>query len=338
MNLIHIHKNRPTHTLPQASLNLNSLYSFYVLLEKSLRALAVIFSLHAIFFYTYSLAFEKELPRANKLTGTLTANCVDHSTTYYNWILSKTFSPQQTPFVIKTGKTVPATFSISIRKITSFTGEGIGPITGQVCLTNSDTQSTRNLKISTTVQVQNIGGFEDIATQEIPISSEIAPQETRCYFYIYNNLITQTQKLYRVNAFISTEATSLVRKPSTFVLSTLLHTQNITNSMDDTSILKDVFQCPTGFNCTPLSFTETYSGPKALSYQVLLSNVSAPCGKILFGKNTATLTGTTSQYSQSASAQIKIYTGKCNYNPSEWEEIPHLAVSPTEDTLEQNEN
>ena len=153
----------------------------------------------------------------------------------------------------------------------------------------------------------------NIVEWKVSEGQEIAPGETRCYFYIYNNLITNTQKLYKVSAYISTGSRSfLSRKPNSFTLSTPLQIHSQNQTMDDTATLKDVFQCPTGFSCTPLSFTGTYTGPRTLSYQVLLSNQSAACGQILYGLNTATLIGNTSQYSQSASAQIKIFTGKCN--------------------------
>ena len=113
--------------------------------------------------------FAHEKPRGLKLTGSVSANTIYQTTTYYNWSLSKSFHPNQTPFMIRPGKTVPATFTISLRRSNGYVGEGVGPVTGQVCLTNSDTQPTQSLKITTTIQAQGPGGFQDVATQEIPL-------------------------------------------------------------------------------------------------------------------------------------------------------------------------
>jgi|GEM_PF-573976 hypothetical protein len=270
-------------------------------------------ALNALLIYPFfhPLAAE-EKSKPLKLKGSISATTVHQTTTYYNWSLSKTFNPHQTPFIIRPGKTVPATFTISIRRSNGYQGAGIGPLTGQVCVTNSDTQPTQNLHINTMIQVQGAGGFQDIATQDIPVGGELGAGGSRCFFFIYNNLAINAVQNYRAIASISSSnVNNSLRKPSEISVAAPVMIQNQSKSLDETAILKDFFECPPGFLCTPLEFTQTYSGPRTLSYQVILTNQSASCAQTLTAKNTAKLTGITSQYSQTASTVMRISTGNC---------------------------
>ncbi|MGK5082609.1 hypothetical protein WDW37_04825 [Bdellovibrionota bacterium FG-1] len=83
--------------------------------------------------------------------------------------------------------------------------------------------------------------------------------------------------------------------------------------VDKNASLVDVFTCPAGFTCNPLTTTFPLTGSyPTTTYTVSLTNSSAACGQTLSGLNTATLTPSTNPALPSASATATIYTGTCH--------------------------
>lgn len=235
-------------------------------------------------------------------------------TTTFPWTVEKSAPPNQIPYVILNGMNVPANFTIIANRGAGVSTTVSTPVAGQVCIANTGSQLTQGLTIYETLQVAMNGGFQDLATQTLPVflAGELAAGETRCYNYQFDLTLDPAQS-YRGVALVSIQNyVGIPGSSAGIVLVAPVQITEVSKEEDSSALLSDSFQCPPGFVCDPTSYAETLSGSKTISYQLSLTNQSAVCGQTFVVTNSATVTGSDSRQVHSASATIQIFTGTCH--------------------------
>jgi len=245
-----------------------------------------------------------------------TASSTQTQTDTYSWSVQKTLKPNQVPYIIREGQTLNVDYLLTATRSSPSTVYTNTPTTGSICVENTGTQPTVGLWITVSLQQSLDGGvsWTNFAGPQALSVSEVAAGSTQCFPYSFSQTLLPPPALYRnydtvsVDNFVGSEGTtySIIETDSVSVTPILVE-------IDKTATLQDVFTCPSGFSCTPLTSTMSLSTSYPTTpYQVSLTNNSAPCGQTLAGLNTATLTPSTNPALPSVSASATIYTGTCH--------------------------
>ncbi|MGK5082610.1 hypothetical protein WDW37_04830 [Bdellovibrionota bacterium FG-1] len=246
------------------------------------------------------------------LDGYKTASSTLTQSTTYNWSINKTTPPNQTPYVIHQGRSILSNFTIVATRAAGVVTSTSGPVTGQICVANTGDSATVGLAIHDVLQNAVGGNYHDIASQDVLVNYELETGESACYPYQFN-IGLDPNRVYRNVAFVSIENyLGHEGTPWEIALEAPVHMTVTNQVIDATAALTDVFQCPAGFSCQPLSSTQTLTNSQTISYQVQLQNLSAPCGQTLSALNSATLVQSTTLQTRASSASIQIYTGTCH--------------------------
>lgn len=255
-----------------------------------------------------------------------TASTTQTQTNTYSWTIQKTLKPEQVPYVIRTGQSIPVDFLLTATRSGPSTVFTNSPVTGQICVHNTGTQPTVGLWLTDELDQSLDGGatWTPFAGPIVISVSEIAAGSSQCYPYSFSNTLLPACQdgsdrevaqcaMYRniatatIDNFVGHEGTAFSINANVPV--------GVTHhlvSIDQTATINDAFSCPPGFSCVPPSSTIVLSGSLPTTvYEVTLTNNSAACGQTLPGQNTATLTPSTNPALPPVSATASIYTGTC---------------------------
>jgi hypothetical protein len=236
--------------------------------------------------------------QGTKLTGQKTADAVAARTERYQWELQKSVDPSYSPSPIPVGATGVVPFVVSVTRSGPVVSEEYGPVVGEVCLTNSGLNPTLDLRLRDRLEVLDQGNWVPIGDwSELPVLAEIPAGATQCYPYTLPIPGFSTEATYRNHAqatlsnyegFEGTEYTVPIYQP--------VNVQTSTETIDESALLSDLLQCPTGFSCDPLGFSQPVDGNLTIPFSVTVRNEAAACGSHE-ARNTVTLvtndTGTT---------------------------------------------
>jgi hypothetical protein len=261
-----------------------------------------------------------------------TASTTQTETDTYSWAIQKTLKPNQVPYVIRSGKTVPVQFLLTANRSGPVKTYANDPVSGQICIHNTGSQPTVGLWLTDQLEQSSDGGATWTAfagPTVIPVT-EIAAGASQCYPYSFSNTLLPpcpsgedrvrnrdrvvACAMYRNIATATVDNFSGSEGTAHSVSSTVPVTVNpVLIEVDKTASISDVFTCPVGFSCSPVSSTIplTDSYPTSI-YEVSMTNESAACGLTVPGLNTATLTPSTNAALPSVSATATIYTGTCH--------------------------
>jgi len=261
-----------------------------------------------------------------------TASTTQTETDTYSWMIQKTLKPNQVPYVIRSDKTVPLQFLLTANRSGPVKSYVNDPVSGQICIHNTGTHPTVGLWVTDQMEQSTDGGATWTAfagPSVIPVT-EIAAGASQCYPYSFSNTLLPSCPsgedraphkgrvaacaIYRNIATATVDNFSGFEGTAHSVDSTVPVTVNpVLIEVDKTASIADVFSCPTGFSCSPVSSTIplTDSYPTSI-YEVSMTNQSAACGQTVSGLNTATLTPSTNPALPSVSAAATIYTGTCH--------------------------
>jgi hypothetical protein len=253
--------------------------------------------------------------QGTKFTFTNEGSSEQTQTDTYSWEVQKSLKPNQVPYIIRQGETLPVEFLLTATRSEPATSYANSPVNGQVCVTNSGTQSTVGLWIVVRLEQSLDGGatWTPFAGPQVVPAVDVAGGATQCFPYTFFVDLLPPPALYRnndtvtIDNFVGFEGTAYSIDGTAPVVVTPQLVE-----VDKTATLQDEFLCPDGFDCTPpwTSITLTESYPTT-PFVVSLSNVSAECGMSVVGLNTATLTPHDSPALPPVSAAASIYTGTC---------------------------
>jgi hypothetical protein len=251
------------------------------------------------------------------LDATKTAVANWTRTDAYHWTITKTTPPNQVPYVIPTGGVQQVTFTVTAVRSGPEVTSWSTPVSGEICVTNTGTSSTSGLYIVD--QLEKVSDSSVVSGPSvIPVAAELAPSQHQCYPYSFEVALDPSIE-YRNHAIISLdnylgfEGTS----HSIDVYAAVIPTVSVVD-VDSSARIEDIFNCPSGFTCTPSSFSQTVTGTTTIPYLVTVRNDSAACGQNVNAVNTAQLFPSTTQIPQIASASISIYTGTCAYQTGDF--------------------
>lgn len=261
-----------------------------------------------------------------------TASTTQTETDTYSWMIQKTLKPSQVPYVIRSGKTVPVQFLLTANRSGPIKTYVNDPVSGQICIHNTGSQPTVGLWLTDQLEQSTDGGATWTAfagPAVIPVT-ELAAGASQCYPYSFSNTLlppcpsrggrapgketVASCAIYRNIATATVDNFSGSEGTAHSVDATVPVTVNpVLIEVDKTASIADVFTCPVGFSCSPVSSTIplTDSYPTS-TYEVSMTNNSAACGQTVSGLNTATLTPSTNPALPSVSAAATIYTGTCH--------------------------
>ncbi|MGK5082608.1 hypothetical protein WDW37_04820 [Bdellovibrionota bacterium FG-1] len=213
------------------------------------------------------------------LMGTKTASATIAQTETYNWSITKT-TPTTSPYSIGIGAAVQVPFTITVNRTGPTLATSNGPISGNVCLNNTGaTASTSGLFATDQLEYYTGTNWAPFGTGiSLPIAAELSPLQSQCYPYQFTSLSLSAQTQYRNHAiatidnFLGFEGTP---HPVDILAPVSITLTNQT--VDASANLTDIFQCPTGFTCTPSGPTLTLSGTQTINYTVTITNNAAAC-------------------------------------------------------------
>jgi hypothetical protein len=251
----------------------------------------------------------------------------------YNWSVTKT--ADQSSITITDGQCATVQYTLAVTR-TVFSDLVVTGARGQICVTNTGSVPTQNLRIVDVVQIKIGGGpFEDYATQEVNVSSNpvLEPNETGCYNYeVIFAVVAGAQFKNTAHITITNHSGHLGEEfgpsPSS---GTFTIPDTVTTVEEDASAaVEDVLtsNCPSGITATPtppgastsfqftssdLTFSDPSTGSTSRSYNVLVCNNAVDCNNTCTVTNTATLTesGPKSQETRTSSVDVTVSTGEC---------------------------
>jgi hypothetical protein len=252
-------------------------------------------------------------PRGTTITGTKTAESSATETIDYDWTIEKSNPPDQVPYVIPLGETQAATFSITVTRLEPTVTWVNGAVSGEICLNNTGSASTRGLQLRDVLQVESSPGvWTDVTpVTVIPVGAQIPAGETRCYPYSFD-IELERGKSYRnlataaIDNFYGYEGS-----PHEIEISTAVVINETTIINDEEVEISDIFECPTGFTCTPLTQSWTATGSIVIPVSIEITNNEAECDQTFRVVNTATLEEIDSGIDRDSSAEIDIFSGSC---------------------------
>lgn len=234
------------------------------------------------------------------------------TTIEYDWALQKSVVPGE--IEIERGESGTVEYTITALRTPVLEVTRIG-VRGQICVTNSGSRVTENLKIVDRVQYKKPGkGFKDLvgASQTIIPDTQLQPGETRCFDYeilfapvpgatAYRNVarVTITNHSGHMGCAYGPEPKADFSLPVGAVLT----------EIDESADVTDVEICPDGFSCVPSDPGPWhFTGSGAVHFAKAITNVSAGECIISMLTNTATLIESDSGQERSASASVSIST------------------------------
>jgi hypothetical protein len=231
--------------------------------------------------------------------------------TVFDWTVDRSTTPLQTPYVIKNGASAVATFNVAAVKRGTQAPVKSGPIAGQVCVTNMGGVVARSLQIEQVLQGSRDGGFEDVLKQILIFQDQLRAGQTKCYQFRLEGEWNPARE-YRVTSSVRIlNYNGHEGAPFGAQVSGVVRQQQSQTDVDAAAVLTDSVECPDGFYCEPLMGTRVLEGSAALVHAVTIRNVSAACGMISPLKSHSVLVKATTGETRSASAAVRIFSGKC---------------------------
>jgi len=251
----------------------------------------------------------------------------------YNWTVTKTAN--QSSITITDGQCATVQYTVAVTR-TVFSDLEVTGARGQICVTNTGSVPTQNLRIVDTVQ-RKIGGgpFMDFATQEVDVSSNpvLDPNETGCYNYEVTFAVAPDAQFKNTAHITITNHSGHLGEefgPTTSSGSFTIPDTVTTVEEDASAAVADVLTstCATGITATPtppgtstsfqftaadLTFTNPPTGTASRSYNVSVCNSGVACNNTCTLTNTATLTesGPKTQETRTSSVPVTVSTGEC---------------------------
>lgn len=246
------------------------------------------------------------------LEATKTAVGLRETTIEYDWTLQKAASPDE--IEIGQGESGSVEYTITAVRMPVSEVTRIG-VRGQICVTNTGSRVTQNLKIVDRVQYKKPGkSFKDLigASQTIIPETQLQPGETRCFDYeilftpvagatAYRNVakVTITNHSGHMGCAYGPEPKADFSLPANAALI----------EIDESADVMDVETCPEGFNCVPSDPGPWhFTGSGSIRFVKTINNVSAEECSNSNLINTATLIEGDSGQERSANASVAITT------------------------------
>jgi hypothetical protein len=255
-------------------------------------------------------------PRGTTIEGYKTANAIYTETKTYEWSLDKANPPDQVPYVIPTGETQFATFSITATRIGPVIKAENSDVTGQVCVKNTGNAATRGLQISDRLEVLNGTNWVPVTTEiNLPVLSQVGAGQETCYPYSFG-VVLDPSKQYRNHASLSIDNFSGFEGTKyTLPVKTDLVIDSQLIVINESVKIFDIFTCPAGFSCRPLNQDWIISATTVIPVEISITNDSVECGQTIGAINKAKLASVNapsgSELSLESSAPIQIFTGSC---------------------------
>jgi len=240
----------------------------------------------------------------------------------YNWDLQKSASPSS--LTLGQGNSGTVGYTLNATRTAGAPTDVYG-VRGQICVTNGGGVTTQNLRIVDQVQYKvGSGQFQDLtgATQTLT-PAQLAPGQSACYDYdisftpvanaIYRNVahVTITNHSGWLPGGHNCPGPAVCPFGPDPKADFALPASATTTYIDAEADLSDALACPAGLTCSPTTHSWHLTGPATLTYNVQLTNVSAPCNTHLPVVNTATLREGDTGQTHTASATVDVYTGPC---------------------------
>lgn len=236
------------------------------------------------------------------------------TTIEYDWALRKSVVPEEIEIGQGASGAVEYTITAVRTPVSEVTRIGVR---GQICVTNTGSRVTENLKIVDRVQYKKPGKpFKDLigASQTIVPSVQLQPGETRCFDYeilfapiagatAYRNVakVTITNHSGHSGCPYGPEPKADFSLPGDAVLT----------EIDESADVADVEICPEGFNCVPSDPGPWHlTGSGSIQFAKTVTNVSAEGCTVSNLTNTATLIEGDTGQERSADASVVI-TSPC---------------------------
>jgi hypothetical protein len=212
-------------------------------------------------------------------------------------------------------------YTINVNRLATSTQSEQFGVRGYITVTNGGDRPTENLKIVDQIQYQDgSSGYNDLpgATLTIIPSEQLLAGETRTYPYEMT-FVPVEGATYRntVKVTITNHSGHLDEEfgPNPKADFSIPSSASETTE-DETAILSDFFVCPEGFTCE-ISDEGPWalSGSSVIQYTLTVTNVTAPCSRIIDLVNTATLTEGSTGETRTSSNTVSIFTGCCVCQP-----------------------
>lgn len=246
------------------------------------------------------------------LEASKTAVGFKETTIEYDWALQKAVVPEEIELGMGESGAVEYTITAIRTPVSEVTRIGVR---GQICVTNTGSRVTENLKIVDRVQYKKPGkAFKDLigASQTIIPSVQLQPGETRCFDYeilfspvadaiAYRNVakVTITNHSGHSGCAYGPEPKADFSLPGDAVLT----------EIDESADVADVETCPEGFNCVPSDPGPWHlTGSGSIQFSKTVTNVSAEACAASDLTNTATLIEGDSGQQRSADASVVVTT------------------------------
>lgn len=231
--------------------------------------------------------------------------------TIFDWTVERSATPLQTPYVIKNGASVIAHFNVSASKRGAQAAVRSGPLTGQVCVTNTGGVIARSLQIEQVVQGAREGGYEDLLKQILIFQDQLRVGQTKCYQFRLDGEWSPARE-YRVMSFARIlNFQGHGGAPFGVQISGVVRQQQSLTDVDAAAVLTDSVECPEGFYCEPLTTTRILEGSTTLVHAVTIRNIGATCGTLSPLSSRSLLVQATTGETRSASAAVRLFSGKC---------------------------
>jgi hypothetical protein len=240
----------------------------------------------------------------------------------YNWTLQKAANP--TSLTLGTGQSANVGYTLTTTRTPGAPVDEYG-VEGQICVTNGGALATENLKIVDQVQYKvGSGAFQDLTGASVTMTpAQLAAGASACYAYhftftpvpnaIYRNVahVTITNHSGWLPGSKNCPGPAVCPFGPDPKADFSLPGSPTVQYVDATADLTDSLVCPTGFTCSPTSHSWHLTDGGVLTYNVRVTNVSAPCNTTVPMVNTATLTEGDTHQTHTASATVNLYTGPC---------------------------
>lgn len=257
--------------------------------------------------------------------ATKTADTFWRETSTFDWEISKNVTPAG--LVLQQGQSGMFNFVINATRTHTGTATTFG-MSGQICVTNSGTEPTVNLRISDRFGEFIDGAGTELLEFEVDVSGNpvLDPGESHCYPYSIEldpAFTPNPAATYKNTAYLFSTGLTAEGKP--VEIRVFQRTVDViwpaaptsADSIDATASVVDALACPAGFTCTPSGAEWTFGETTAQPLAVTVKNVSAPCGTEFEVVNSALLTEDDSETVRGpATATGLIATQECTPPPS----------------------
>lgn len=254
----------------------------------------------------------------------------------HDWSLTKTVTPPSAH--LAPGASATFTYTLTATRTSAGLSDQKVGVRGEICVTNPSTTLTiSNIVITDDVEVLVGGvGTGTFVVNDAPVSTasnpELVPGEVGCYPYEFS-FTPVAGATYWNEASISGTNMFPSHAEAPF---TLPVTGTVSGEEDESATLADLLACPTGFSCAPAaeygSGNWVLTGSSVISYNVVVTNTSAPCSNESTVHNSATLTESDSGDSHNATGDVILTTPDCTppgdgtegCTPGYWKQKQHF--------------